>query len=80
VGCTSVTGARVVDTGRTTTASGRAIGLSGAVVFEADTVAGPLVTAVTPQQLRAEGNDAGWGQWPQQLIARSSAATTAGFV
>jgi hypothetical protein len=69
----------VEDTGCTTTASGRTIGPSGAVVFEADTVAGPLVTAVTPQQLRAEGSDAGWGQCPQQLIARSSAATTAGF-
>jgi hypothetical protein len=75
-----VTGARVEDTGWTTTASGRAVGPRGAVVFEADTVAGPLVTAVTPQQLRAEGSDAGRGQCPQQLIARSSAATTAGFV
>ena len=79
MGCTSVTGARVMDTGCTTTASGRVAGLSGTAVFEAETAAGPLVTAVTPQQLRAEGSDTGWGQCPQQLIARSSAATTAGF-
>src|SRR5262245_35480034 len=42
--------------------------------------AGPLVVAVRPQQSRAEGSETGPSQCPaQQLSARSSAATTAGF-
>src|SRR5262245_61595231 len=78
-GCTSVARARI-GFGWTATASGALVGPTGAATCDADATAGPLVTAVTPQQLRADGSDSGSGQCPQQLSARSSAASTQGFV
>src|SRR5262249_5750670 len=78
VGRTSVPRARI-GFGWTATASGAVVGPIGAAVCDADATAGPLVTAVTPQQLRADGSDSGSRQCPQQLSARSSAASTLGF-
>jgi hypothetical protein len=53
---------------------------SGASLCATGASAGPLVTAIRPQQSRAEGNDTGSWQWcVQQATARISAAATPGF-
>lgn len=54
--------------------------VSGATLGVTGCSAGPLVTAFTPQQPRADGSETGsWQLCVQQATARSSAAATTGF-